>query len=82
MEINKHMVETAHLNKEGIKKGALKKDGSDVLFLNSKWNKICAPKEKKSGKMFALVFWNKSDPKDKPGWNNQVSSCSYGHYCL
>ena len=69
-----YMVETNQLKEKGLNSGALKEDKEgDVLFINEGWHRICAPLEKEK-KTHPLIFWNKSNPEDKPSWDKQVSS--------
>ena len=76
-QMKRHMVETKKLKNRGIKKGALKKDESNVLLLGNDWHRVCAPL--KRGKTHSLVFWSKSGPEDKPSWDKLVS-CYYFYF--
>jgi len=71
-QMRKHIVETKQLQTKGLQTGALEKDKSDSLFLGSNWHRVCALLTNK--KMHFLVFWSKKSPKDKPSWENQISS--------
>jgi hypothetical protein len=68
------MVESKRLAKTGLSTGALDREKGDIFFLQENWNRICAPEPEEAGKMHSLIFWNKTDSKDKPSWDKQVSS--------
>ena len=58
------MVEMNRLKEKGLNSGALGEDKGDVLLINDGWHRIYAPLEKEK-KTYALIFWNKSNSKDK-----------------